>query len=140
MQLEMFINFDGNCRAAAEFYARVFRSAVHNLMTYGEAPPSPDYPLPEADKERIIYAGVPIGGMTVMLMDYPAGSPFIVGNNIVPTYNTDDKEEVTRIFNELKEGGTVLFELQKTFYSDWYGMVTDKFGVSWHIMLYAPGE
>ena len=43
MQLELFINFNGNCREAVEFYAKVFKSSVNNLMTYGEAPPDPDY-------------------------------------------------------------------------------------------------
>jgi len=63
MKLEMFINFDGNCREAVEFYAKVFRSKVGNLMTYGDVPPEPDYTLPEADRDRICYAGIPIGGI-----------------------------------------------------------------------------
>lgn len=138
MKLEMFINFDGNCREAVEFYAKVFKSEVGNLMTYGEAPPEPGYTLPEADRDRICYAGVPIGGMVVMFMDMPSDSPLTVGDNINPTVNVEDKDEVTRIFNELKDGGKVLFELQKTFYSEWYGMVKDKYGVIWHVMHYTP--
>ena len=136
MQLELFINFDGNCRDAVEFYAKVFKSEVGNLMTYGDVPPDPSYALSEADKDRIMYAGVPIGGITVMFMDMPSDSPLTVGDNINPTISIDDKDEVTRIFNELKEGGEVYMELQKTFYSEWYGMVKDKFGVIWHILYY----
>jgi len=140
MQLEMFINFDGNCREAVEFYAKVFKSTVNNLMTYGDAPPEPSYPLNEADKDRIMYAGIPIGGMVVMFMDYPSGSEYITGNNINPTVSTDDKDEVTRIFNELKEGGKIFMEPQKTFFSEWYGMVEDKFGVIWQILHYTHPE
>ena len=140
MKLEMFINFNGNCREAAEFYAKIFKSEVGNLMTYGDAPPDPNYTLTEADRDRICYADIPIGGMTVMLMDMPSGSPFTVGDNINPTVSMEDKDEATRIFNELKEGGKVFMEMQKTFYSEWYGMVKDKYGVIWHVMHYEAAE
>ena len=136
MQLEMFINFNGNCRQAVEFYAKVFKSTVNNLMTYGDAPPDPDYIVPEADKDRIMYAGIPFGGMTVMFMDYPSGTELTPGDNIHPTISTDNKEEVTRLFNELKEDGEVFAELGKTFFSEWYGMVKDKFGITWQILHY----
>ena len=136
MQLELFFNFDGNCREAAEFYAKVFKSEVKNLMTFEQAPPNPDYPLQEADRNKIMYSDVQIGGVTVMLMDTPTGWPHIVGNNINPTISMDSKEEVERIFNELKEDGEVHMELQQTFFSEWYGMVKDKYGVIWQILYY----
>ena len=134
MQLDMFINFNGNCREAVAFYAKVFKSTVNNLMTYGEAPPDPSYVVPEADKGRIMYADIPFGGMTVMFMDYPAGSEMAMGDNIHPTISTDNKDEVARLFNELKEGGEVYAELGQTFFSECYGMVKDKFGVTWQIL------
>jgi PhnB protein len=138
MKLELFINFDGNCREAVEFYAKVFRSEVGNLMTYADAPPDPNYTMPEADRNKIMYAGVPIGDMTVMFMDMPTGWPLAVGNNINPTINVDDKAEVVRIFNELKVGGKVHAEPAQTFYSELYCMVEDKFGIIWHVMYYVP--
>jgi len=140
MQLELFINFNGNCREAVEFYAKVFKSEVGNLMTYGQAPPDPNYPVADEDKDKVIYAGVPIGGIVVMCMDMPVGSPLVVGNNVNPTISMDDKEEVTRVFNELKDDGKVLMELQKTFFSELYGMVEDKFGVIWQILYYTRPE
>jgi PhnB protein len=133
MQVELFINFDGNCREAVEFYARVFHSEVHDLMTYGQAPPDPNHAASEEDKDKICYAGIPIGGMVLMFMDMPSGFPLEVGNNISPTISTDDKNEVTRLVNALKEDGKVHMEPQKTFFSEWYGMVEDKYGVIWHI-------
>lgn len=137
-QLEIFINFNGNCREAVEFYAKVFESGVGNLITYGEAPPNPSNPVLEADRNKVMYAGVPIGGMVVMFMDMPSHYPATIGNNISPTLNVDDKKEVTRIFNELKDGGEVFMEPQKTFFSEWYSMVKDKFGIIWHVMYYTP--
>ena len=118
MKLEMFINFDGNCREAVEFYGKVFKSEVGNLMTYGDAPPDPNYTVPEADLNRIIYAGLPVGGMVIMFSDIPSGGDFIKGNNVCPTISTDNKEEITRLYNELKDGGEVYMELGQTFFSE----------------------
>ncbi len=136
MQLEIFINFNGNCREAAAFYAKAFKTEVHNLMTYAEAPQDPSYPLSEEDKNRVMYAGIDFGNMVVMMMDVSEGFPFIEGNNITPTISIDDKEEIKRIFGELSEGGKVVHELSQTFFSELYGMVTDKFGIGWQVLYY----
>jgi PhnB protein len=140
MQLELFINFDGNCREAVEFYAKVFKSEVNNLMTYADVPADPDQPVAEADKERVLYAGIPIGNITVMFSDCPAGSPYIVGNNVSPTVSMDDKDEVRRIYEELKEDGEVLMELGETFFSELFSMVKDKYGVFWQVLYYPLPE
>lgn len=140
MQFEVFINFDGNCREAVEFYAKVFKSEVKNLMTYAQTPPDPNYALQECDKDKVMYADVQIGNITAMFMDMPSGAPLIKGNNITPTLSMADKAEVERLFNELKVGGTVEMELQKTFFSELYGMVTDQFGVIWQLLYYTQGN
>lgn len=140
MKLELFINFDGNCREAVQFYAKVFQSEVQNLMTYSEVPPDENQPIAEADKDRIMYAGMQLGDMMVMFMDMPTGMPLSIGDNITPTINVEDKDEVTRLFDGLKEGGEVFMAPQKTFYSDLYAMVKDKFGVIWHILYYVPQQ
>jgi len=147
MKFEMFINFNGNCREAVEFYARVFKSEVKNLMTYAQMPHDPKCTctgsctctVSESDKNKIMYAGIPVGNMTLMFMDMPSNEPFICGNNISPTISTDDIAEVKRLFNGLKEGGKAEMDLQKTFYSELYGMVTDKFGVTWQV-LHSTGQ
>jgi PhnB protein len=108
MNLELFLNFDGNCREALEFYSKVFKSDINNLMTYGQMPPDPNLDtVIEADKDKVMYAGLVIGGTTVMFCDMPSDSPLIIGNNINPTLSMNNKEEITNIFNELKSGGEV---------------------------------
>lgn len=140
MQFEVFINFDGDCREAVEFYAKVFRTEVQNLMTYGDTPPDAQEGIVDADRDKVMYAGIPFGNMVAMFMDMPTGTPLVKGNNIMPTISMEDKDEVRRIFNELKEGGTVDMELQKTFYSELYGMITDKFGIIWSILHYTKTQ
>ena len=133
MRLDLFINFDGNCRDAVEFYAKVFNSKVINFQTYSDAPSEHGYVVPEADRNRVMYAGLTIGDRTVMFSDAPANSEFVRGNNICPTISMDDKTELMRIFNELKEGGEVYMELQPTFFSELFAMVEDRFGVIWQL-------
>jgi PhnB protein len=140
MKIEMFINFDGDCREAVEFYAKVFESEVQQMMAYGDAPPDPNYTVPEADGNRIMYAGLPVGGMVVMFSDVPSGSDYIKGNNIAPTIGSEDKDEITRLYNELKESGEVYMELGQTFFSEWFCMVRDKFGIIWQISHYVPQQ
>ena len=140
MKLEMFFNFNGNCREAVDFYAKVFQAKAGNLMTYGELPPDPNFSTAETDRDRIMYAGIPVGGMVLMFMDAPSTHATTIGDNISPTISTDSKDEVTRLFNELSEGGEVVMELQQTFFSEWYGMVKDKFGVNWQILQYSPQQ
>ena len=137
MNFELFINFNGNCREAVEFYAKVFKSEVKNLMTAGEVPADPNFPIKEADKDLIMYAEVKIGDKNIMFMDMSSDFPITIGNNINPTLNLSDKDEINRLYEELKEGGKVYAEPAKTFFSEWYCMVEDKFGVIWQILYYA---
>lgn len=133
MAFDLFINFAGECKEAVDFYARVFKSEVKDLMTYDQAPQDSGYPIPEADKKKVMYSCVPIFGCNAMFCDVPSDTPLVIGNNICPTIGIEDKDEITRLFNELKEGGTVEMELQKTFWSDLFGMVKDKYGVIWQL-------
>lgn len=129
----LFINFDGDCREALEFYAKVFQSEVQNVMTYGQMPPDPNFPVSDADKDHIMFSCVPIFGCNVMFCDVPSNMPLSKGDNISPTLGTDDKEEIRRVFTELSEGGEAMMPLDKTFWSELYGMVQDKYGVIWQL-------
>lgn len=135
MGFSLFINFDGNCRQAVDFYAHVFGSEVQGLMTFSEMPPDPTYVVSEEDRDKIMYCSMMIGGTNVMFSDVPSGMPFTQGNNISPVVSLKKDADVSRAFDRLKAGGTVDMELQTTFWSPLYGMVTDRFGVSWQLMI-----
>jgi len=136
MLLEMFFNFDGNCRQAVEFYAEVFKTPVSNLMTYGDMPTEGGYEVPEADKDRIMYAGLQMGRSVLMFMDFPSALSVVKGNMISPTVSFESKAEVKRVFKALSAGGTVHSEPQQVFFSELYASVTDKFGINWQILYY----
>lgn len=134
MKCDLFINFDGNCREALNFYAKVFQLEVNDLMTYGQTSPDASDAIPEADKDKIMYADIKFDNLIVMFMDMPTGVPLVSGNHIMPTVSFESKAELERVFHALKEKGTVNAQLEKTFFSELYGMVTDQFGIGWQLL------
>lgn len=131
MSLDIYLNFAGNTRQAVEFYAEVFGADASNMMTFGAAPPNPEHPLPEEARDLIMHARLDIEGTALMFSDVYPGMPFTVGNNVSIVFNSSDKQQMNTLFDKLKAGGTVTMELQETFWSKYYGMVTDKFGTQW---------
>jgi len=131
MTFDVFLNFDGDCRAALEFYAGVFGLELpDHIMTYDQLPGG-DFGA--GNEGRITYANLPIFGCNVMFSDCPAGSNFVKGTNIALTLGTSDAEQIKNIFHALAEGGQVAMPLGQTFFSELYGMVTDKFGITWQL-------
>jgi PhnB protein len=135
MAMDFFVFFNGNCREAVEFYAQVFETPAPQFMMYGQAPPSPDDPVPEEVQNLILYTSLPINGSNIMFADNTPGLPFVKGNNVTLVYGSKNVEDIQTFFARLKAGGTVHMELQTTFFSPCYGMLTDKYGLMWHFSL-----
>lgn len=139
MAIEVYINFNGNCREAVEFYAQALKTEPPVMMTFGDAPPNPEHPIPEEAKSLIMHARLNIAGSRVMFSDVFPGMSFVQGNNISIAYLSNDIDEVKSAFHNMKEGGRVSMELQETFWSKCYGIVVDKFGIEWQFN-YDNGE
>ena len=135
MGIAPYINFDGTCREAVEFYAKVFKTAAPRIMTFGEAPPNPAFAIPEAAKKLIIHAEIDVLGSVIMFSDVPPGMSLVKGNNLSITIQSGSADELTLWFNAMKEGGTVIMQLGPQSWSGLYGFVTDKFGVGWQFSL-----
>lgn len=131
MAVQAYITFDGNCREAVEFYAQVFGTEKPKIMTYGEMPACPEFNLPEEAKNLVMHTRLSISGSNVMFSDTCPGMPFVAGTNISLTIISTNMDEIKSVFNKLKEDGTVGMDLQETFWSKCYGLVTDKFGIPW---------
>lgn len=133
MGIQVYINFSGNCREAMEYYAQIFGSEPPQFMTFGQAPPNPEHPLPESAKDLIMHTQIKIGGSTVMASDTFPGMPFVLGNNISLTYLSQEVDALKHAFDKLKEGGQVYMELQQTFWTKCYGSLVDKYGINWQL-------
>jgi PhnB protein len=137
MAVQAYVNFQGECRAAVRFYADVFGVPEQKVMTFGDVPPDPAFPLDAAAKKLVMHTFLEIAGSTVMFSDVPPGMAFSKGNNISLVVTTKDAAEVRRVWGRLTEGGTVGMELGETFWSKLYGFVTDKYGIGWQLSLEA---
>ena len=135
MAVQAYINFDGNCKEAVDFYADVFETEKQQIMLYGDMPPDPGFPLTEETKNFVMHTFLNIKGTKVMFSDVPPGMPVVKGNNISLTVIGKDKDEIKSMFKKLRDGGTIGMDLQETFWSKCYGFVTDKFGIGWQLSL-----
>lgn len=133
MALDVYLDFNGNCREVVEFYTEVFAAEKQPIMAFGDAPADPNFQLPEEAKNLIMHTFLVINGTKVMFSDVFPGMPFTEGNNISLTYVSKDKDQIVSLYNKLKEGGKIDMELQETFWSKCYANLTDKFGIPWQL-------
>ncbi|MDR2183462.1 MAG: VOC family protein [Clostridiales bacterium] len=130
-KLGIFLNFNGNCNEVLQFYAKVFDTNPGRVMRYGDGPADRQAP---GFEDKIMYSEMIIGGENVMFSDTPPQGSHVVGNNFCLSYSGKDFDHLHRIFDALSEDGTVIMPMQKTFFSELYGMATDKFGITWNVM------
>lgn len=128
-----YLNFNGNCEEAFNFYRSVFGGEFNYLGRFGEMPPSDDYKVPDSDKDLVMHVSLPIGTSVLMGSDVGgAWAPsYKQGNNFSVSVTADSKDDADRIFNALAEGGTITMPMNQTFWGDYFGMLTDKFGINW---------
>lgn len=128
-----YLNFAGNTEEAFKFYQTIFGGEL-NIMRFNDTPQADN--VPPAIKDKVMHASLPIGnGNYLMATDACEEMGFNLkqGNNYYLCLNPDSREDADRIFNTLSEGGKVNTPLQDMFWGDYYGDLTDKFGIQWMI-------
>lgn len=135
MKTDLHLVFSGKCREAFAFYEKTFTTKVAFTMTFGEAPEGA--PVPPDGKDLILHTSMPLGSMTLMGCDAPQGREATLGGFQISIAD-DSTAEVERLFDQLKEGGSVQMPLGKTFWSPLFGMCTDRFGVAWMVSVPGP--
>ncbi len=137
-----YLNFNGNCEEAFNFYKSVFGGEFTYIGRFSEVPESDDYKVPEGDKNKLMHVSLPIGKSVLMGSDngehYAAG--FIQGNNFSVSITADSKEEADKIFNALAVAGQVTMPMNDTFWGDYFGMLVDKFGIHWMMSFNAQNQ
>jgi PhnB protein len=129
MSLDPYLYFDGDCRAAFDFYKSVFGGEFEPLMTYGDGPEG--MPVPEGAEDRIMHVSLPIGSSVLMGSDAMDASGHIVGTNIHVSHGPASREACDREFAALAKGGTITMPLADQFWGAYFGNLTDKFGINW---------
>jgi PhnB protein len=132
MRVEPYLNFDGRCDEALEFYKKAIGAKVGMVMRWKDSPDKSMCTTENADK--IMHSQFAIGDTTVMASDgRNTGKPNF--NGIALTITANSETEADTLFNGLADGGQVQMPLGKTFFSPRFGMLADKFGVGWMILV-----
>jgi PhnB protein len=132
MQIQPYLSFEGRADEAIEFYKKAIGAKVDMLMRFKEAPDQ-SMVTPES-KDKVMHAALRAGDTQLLMSDGRCtGSANF--NGIALALSAATEGDAERIFNALAEGGKVNMPLAKTFFSPKFGMVADKFGVGWMVMV-----
>lgn len=134
MQVQPYLFFDGRCEEALEFYRDAVGAKVEALMRFKDSPEPPPADCTPVGADKVMHASMRIGDTRVMVSDGDAGGrPEFKGFSL--SLAVADADEAQRRFAALGEGGQVVVPLGKTFFSPSFGMLVDRFGVHWMVLV-----
>lgn len=132
MLIQPYLYFDGQCEEAIEHYRKALDAEVLMMMRFRESPEGGGSGSPPGDK--IMHAALRIGETTIFASDgFATGKPSFTGTRLSLSCSSD--AEAARIFAALGRGGHVSQPLEKTFFASSFGMLEDRFGVPWMILV-----
>jgi PhnB protein len=141
MQCQTYLIFNGRCEEAIEFYKKNLGAKVEMMMRFSDNPEPPadaDAALGcggrITDPTKIMHSCITIGDTAIMASDGMMDGP-VEFKGFSLTLNARDEAEARRLFAAVSEGGQVLQPLIKTFFSPAFGVATDKFGMSWMVVM-----
>ena len=134
MKVQPYLFFDGRCEEAIEFYKKALGAEVLMLMRFSDSPDTPPPGMvPPGSENKIMHSAMRIGETEVMASDgHCMGKAAFQGVSL--SVSASSEAEADRLFNALAEGGQVQMPIGKTFFSPRFGMVADRFGVSWMVV------
>jgi PhnB protein len=134
MLIQPYLFFDGRCEEAIDFYRSALGAEVTMLMRFKDSPEPAQ--TPPGGENKVMHSSIRIGDSTVLASDgHCQGKPSFQGFSLSLT--AANEAEAKRLFGALADGGQVQMPLAKTFFSPSFGMVADKFGVSWIVYVEA---
>jgi PhnB protein len=132
--LNPYVSFDGDARAAMEFYQGVLGGKLE-VNTFGESG------MPGEDADKVMHAQLTTdAGYTLMAADTPPGMDYRPGQNIAISLSGNDGDRLRGYWEGLSEGGNVTVPLEKQMWGDEFGMVIDRFGVGWMVNIAGNGK
>jgi PhnB protein len=132
MQVQPYLFFEGRCQEAIDFYSRTLGATIVMQMAFKDSPEPTGHP-PEAG-DKVMHASVRIGETEVFMSDGRcSGAPTFQGFSL--SLNPADDAAAASLFTALADGGTVTMPLAKTFFASSFGMLIDRFGVGWMVMV-----
>ena len=133
--VQPYLFFGGRCEEALEFYRTAIGAEVEMIMRFKESPePTPPRMLAEGFENKVMHASFRVGESTVMASDgcSPEDGKF---NGFSLSISVPGEADADRVFAALSDGGTVKMPLTKTFWSPRFGMLEDRFGIGWMVIV-----
>jgi PhnB protein len=137
------LNFEGNCEEAFNFYKSVFGGDFRFLGRYKDVPPADRKKFALEADDQIMHVSLPISPETMLMgcdVINVEEQPFVAGNNFSLSIGTDSREEADRIFLGLSAGGQIKMPMAETFWGAYFGVLTDKFEITWTISFDSTGN
>ena len=135
MSFSPYLTFDGNCQEAFEFYVEVLGAEIVMSSKFSEAPEGSNM-SGELD-DKIMHARLKLGDSVIMASDDPTGN-YSPPNGFHISAGFDDLERARGAFEGLSDGGQVMMPFRKTFWTEGFGMVRDRFGIPWMVNFNNP--
>ena len=134
MQVQPYLFFDGRCEEALDFYKKALGAKVEMMMRFKDSPEPKSAMCAPGSDDKIMHSCFRVGDTAVMASDgHAKGNPEFKGFSLSIT--AKDEAEADTMFGALGEGGQVQVPMMKTFFSPRFGMVADKFGVGWMVLV-----
>ncbi|MET3851288.1 MULTISPECIES: VOC family protein [unclassified Paenibacillus] len=136
MSAIVYLNFDGVAEQAIDFYAEALNATEVKKVKFKDFPQDPNHPLPENELNMVMESSIAFAGGKIMMSDILPSmknvtGEFVQGNNMLISIVNEDQQTLENYFSNLSEGGYVIMPLSNTPWSSCFGMLVDKFGVSW---------
>jgi PhnB protein len=137
MQMNPYLSFRGDCEAAFTFYAECFGGELGQIFRYGGSPMAGDVPPDWVNK--VMHTTLTVGGQVMMGGDV-APERYEAPKGFSMSLHMKDPAQAGRVFQQLATGGKIVMALEETFWAARFGMVVDRFGISWMINCEAAAE
>jgi PhnB protein len=133
MQVQPYLNFNGRCQEAIDFYKRALGAEVQMVMHFKDCPEPQQGMITPENKDKVMHAALKIGDTCVFASDGRCtGKTNFAGVSL--SLSAQNEAEANRLFGALADGGQVQMPLAKTFFSPSFGMLADRFGVNWMVI------
>lgn len=140
--LHSYLNFAGNAEEAFQFYRSVFGGDFSSVVRFKDLPIE-GVTIPKEDEDKIMHIGLPIGANSILMASdtlEALGQRLVQGNNAYVSVHPDSREEADRLFTALSEGAEIEMPIADQVWGDYFGSLTDRFGVRWMVNYGAPRE
>jgi PhnB protein len=143
MKVHTYLNFEGQAEAAMRFYAKVLGGQLTEVHRFGSMPKQDGFSLTPDQEAMVMHVGLELaGGQMIMASDRLAGMgpSHVAGTNYSISVHPESRADADRIFGGLAEGGAVTMPIADQFWGDYFGSLTDQFGINWMVNYSDPAK